>query len=110
MRTFGISGAKWRGTLLSGGLTLLAVFALQIAGFTPLTRVGQLIFDSYVRAKPRPYEAAPVRIVDIDEESLRRYGQWPWPRTDIALLIQRLGDAGAEVIANDLDFSEDDRT
>ena len=37
-------------------------------------------FDTFQRLHPREFQNAPVRIVDIDEESLRRYGQWPWPR------------------------------
>lgn len=102
--------AGWKVTALPAALVLLAVFALQVVGFAPLTRAGQLLFDSYLRAAPRAYAEAPVRIVDIDEESLRRYGQWPWPRTDIALLARRLAEAGAAVIALDVVFSEPDRT
>ena len=30
---------------------------------------------------------APVVIVAIDEESLRQYGQWPWPRTWLARIV-----------------------
>jgi adenylate cyclase len=53
---------------------------------------------------------APVRIVDIDEETIRRLGQWPWPRTDIARLTKRLASAGASAIAYDIVFAEPDRT
>jgi adenylate cyclase len=110
MRLLGISKADWKGTVLPGALALLAVFALQIAGFAPLARAGQLIFDSYIRAQPRSYESAPIRVVDIDEESLHRYGQWPWPRTQIAELTRKLGEAGAAAIALDIVFAEPDRT
>ncbi|MFM5895421.1 MAG: CHASE2 domain-containing protein, partial [Novosphingobium sp.] len=75
-----------------------------------LDRVGLLLFDSYQRAAPRVYEDAPVKVVDIDDESIRRLGQWPWPRSDIARLIDRLGQAGASVVAFDVVFSEPDRT
>ncbi len=104
------SFVNWKGATLAGALALFAVFALQLSGFAPLTRVGQLLFDAYIRAAPREYEPAPVRIVDIDEESIRRYGQWPWPRTEIARLAEKLGEAGAAVIALDIVFSEPDRT
>ncbi|MBV1916556.1 MAG: adenylate/guanylate cyclase domain-containing protein [Sphingomonadaceae bacterium] len=111
-RTSSTIGAipDWIRTAMPGLLALAAVFVLQLAGFTPLTRAGQLIFDGYLRAAPRTYEPAPVRVVDIDEESIRRYGQWPWPRTQIARLIDELGNAGAAVIALDIVFSEPDRT
>ena len=68
-------------------------------------------FDVYQRLSPR--EAAPdtpVVIVDIDEHSLKRLGQWPWPRTVLAQMVDNLRRAGAAVIAFDVLFSEPDRT
>ncbi|GAB3190915.1 CHASE2 domain-containing protein [Hydrogenophaga aquatica] len=67
-------------------------------------------FDQYQRWQPRPYAEAPVRIIDIDEASLERLGQWPWPRTRIAELVQRVGEAGAAALAFDVVFAEPDRT
>lgn len=49
-------------------------------------------------------------IVDIDEESLQQIGQWPWPRTVFADLIDKLGEMGAVVVAFDVIFAEPDRT
>ena len=51
----------------------------------------------------------PVSIVDIDEKSLKKLGQWPWPRTRIADLVANLTKLGAVVIAFDVIFSEPDR-
>lgn len=50
-----------------------------------------------------------VVIVDIDEASLRKIGQWPWSRYRIAELIDRLNEAGAVVIAFDVLFAEPER-
>lgn len=50
-----------------------------------------------------------VLIIAIDEGSLQRIGQWPWPRSVHARLLDRLTDAGAERIALDLMLSEADR-
>jgi len=83
---------------------------LQALGLPAAERIGDLFFDSYQRAAPRPYRDAPVQVVAIDEESLRRIGQWPWPRTEIGRLIERLSGAGAAVIALDVVFAEPDRT
>jgi CHASE2 domain-containing sensor protein len=52
----------------------------------------------------------PIRVVDIDDASLRSIGQWPWPRTIVAQLIDKLREAGSAVIAFDIDFAEPDRT
>jgi adenylate cyclase len=68
-------------------------------------------FDVHQRIAPRePPADTPVLIVDIDEPSLKQIGQWPWPRTIMAQLVDRLHKAGAAVIAFDVLFSEPDRT
>lgn len=68
------------------------------------------VFDTYQRLQPRTYEPAPVRIVDIDDATLARIGQWPWPRTVLAELVATLTNAGAAVVAFDIVFAEPDRT
>ena len=50
------------------------------------------------------------RQIDIDETSIEKYGQWPWPRNLLARLVDRLTEAGSAVIAFDIVFSEADRT
>jgi adenylate cyclase len=68
-------------------------------------------FDVYQRLAPREASAdTPVLIVDIDEHSLKQVGQWPWPRTVLAQLVDKLREAGAAVVAFDVLFSEADRT
>src|SRR5690242_17864027 len=54
----------------------------------PLLRdLNNLVFDGYQRLAPRAWNPdAAVRIVDIDDESLARVGQWPWPRGTLATL------------------------
>ncbi|WP_457597366.1 CHASE2 domain-containing protein [Hydrogenimonas sp.] len=49
-------------------------------------------------------------IVDIDEESLRRVGQWPWPRDVTARLIETIGASGAALAILDIVFSEPDNS
>ena len=76
-----------------------------------IEQMGNLLFDRYQTWAPREYrEDVPVRVIDIDDESLKRLGQWPWPRTTIAALNDRLFQAGAGVVAYDIIFSEEDRT
>ena len=47
-----------------------------------------------------------VAMVEIDEKSIERYGQWPWKRDVMADIIWRLRDAGAGVIVLPILFSE----
>jgi adenylate cyclase len=51
-----------------------------------------------------------VTIVDIDEYSLENFGQWPWPRYRVALLLQKIHMAGAIAVGVDILFAEPDGT
>ena len=66
-------------------------------------------FDLYQALQPRQSPLRPVVIVDIDEESLKGVGQWPWPRTIVADLVTRLTALGSVAIAFDMVFAEPDR-
>ncbi|MDH7971214.1 adenylate/guanylate cyclase domain-containing protein [Sphingomonas sp. AR_OL41] len=101
---------KRGGAILPGLAALFVALLLQAIGVSAIDRASAPLFDSYQRAKPRAYQDAGVRVIDIDDETLRRFGQWPWPRTDLAALNTRLADAGAAAIGYDIVFSEPDRT
>ena len=51
-----------------------------------------------------------VVIIDIDEESLKELGQWPWPRNKIARILENLTAAGIGVIGFDIVFAEVDQS
>jgi len=76
---------------------------------TAVWDLRNVLFDSYQRWMPRAPEPAPVHVIDIDDESLARLGQWPWPRTRLAALVRQLGEHGAAAIALDVVFPEPDR-
>ena len=75
-----------------------------------MTSLSNLAFDAFQKARPRAYQPAPVRIIDVDDESLEKLGQWPWPRTRMADLVNRLDAHGTAAIAFDVVFAEPDRT
>jgi adenylate cyclase len=87
-----------------------AFFGWSTHGGGPRPRLEDFTFDLLNRLAPRPAAPLPVHVVDIDEASLMRLGQWPWPRTRLAELVERLREAGAAAIAFDIVFSEPDRT
>lgn len=90
-------------------LLALALAHLAIPGL--FDRFSLFAFDIYQRAAPREaLDDTPVLIVDIDERSLKEIGQWPWPRTVVAQMLDKLREAGAAVVAFDVLFSEPDRT
>jgi adenylate cyclase len=99
------------GYVVGCALILLAASALRILDPAPVAQFRLLVFDMFQRVSPREFDAdSPVRIVDIDDESIRRLGQWPWPRTVIAQLIDGLKTRGAAAIGFDVVFSEPDRS
>ncbi|HQI81808.1 MAG TPA: adenylate/guanylate cyclase domain-containing protein [Deltaproteobacteria bacterium] len=75
-----------------------------------LTSLDNQISSAMFRWRgPMPTTGAVV-IVDIDEKSLGRIGQWPWRRDIMASLVRRVKDSGARVIGFDIVFPEPDRT
>jgi adenylate cyclase len=69
-----------------------------------------LEFDAFQRWSPRVYGDSPVKVAAIDDASLSRLGQWPWPREVIANLIEKLSEAGAATVVLDVLVSEPERT
>ena len=67
------------------------------------------VFDQYQALKPRAKTPVPVQLVDIDEQSLEQFGQWPWPRNQLAQLVDTINNAGAAAIVIDILLSEPDR-
>ena len=97
--------------------TLWAFLLMTIVGFMALLLQNPLLveglrlaqFDQFQRWHPRPYTPVDVRVVDIDEASLKAFGQWPWPRSRIAEMVDVLSSHGASAIVFDVLFSEPDR-
>ena len=88
------------------GLTILAAFPES----SPFKGARLELFDKYQSVFPRQRLSAPVTIVDIDEASLKRFGQWPWPRDRMADLITRLSAMGPAAIGLDIYMPEHDQT
>lgn len=90
---------------------LLALMFIQLQNPVYRQAIRNIAFDQWQRLAPRACpEEIPVRVVAIDEASLKEIGQWPWPRPLIGSLVDRLTGMGASVLAFDLVFFEPDRT
>ena len=95
----------------SVGLLLLAILLLiRVWDPRPLEELRLRSFDFFQTTSPRDSAVRPVVIVDIDENSLSAFGQWPWPRTILADLLTRLYEWQAAAIAFDVIFPEPDRS
>ena len=95
-------------TLFGLGI-VLGLGLLRAADPYPVQALREIAFDFYQRSRPRAAADFPIRIIDIDEASLREVGQWPWPRDRLSLMVDRLGEMGAAAIAFDVLLPEPDR-
>ncbi|KAB0682933.1 CHASE2 domain-containing protein [Aureimonas leprariae] len=110
-RWFGVRSRREALIVWSYGLaTLIATIAFAGTQVTVLDRFKALVFDAYQRVLPREEAHAPILLVDVDEASIAQLGQWPWPRSALAKIVDRLGELGAATIAFDMVFPEADRT
>lgn len=100
----GVRVARIRLAGLAGALITAAILAV-FAG----SLFAEALFDRYQRWQPRQIAAdTRVHIVRIDAESLRALGPWPWPRSYLALLTDRIREAGAVAIGYNIIFAEPD--
>lgn len=80
----------------------VAALVTGIGNFAAALR--NLEFDTYQHIEPRPYQdsavrsGSSVRVLQIDSESVKRFGPWPWSRAVLAKLIGEIKAAGADLI------------
>tara|TARA_B100001971_G_C18234956_1_gene566520 strand:+ start:261 stop:2186 length:1926 start_codon:yes stop_codon:yes gene_type:complete len=66
-------------------------------------------WDYFQIQSPRANLSDMVTIVDITEQDLKEYGQWPWPRHIMAMLHTFISANGAVLINYNILFAEPDR-
>ena len=90
-------------------LLLIAVLA-SLSSDSYVGFIKDKYFDTLQRWMPRSLDFdSPVVILDIDERSLDVFGQWPWPRTELGRIVDKVRDSGAAVFGIDVLFPESDR-
>lgn len=104
-----------RPTPLKTGITTILLSCLLWYSFgyeKPLifASIDARIVDAMFLWRGSQPTSGQVVIIDIDEESLKKYGQWPWPRHTVAELTKRIYEAEPLVLGFDILFAEKDRT
>ena len=66
-------------------------------------------WDYFQQIHPRNSISDSITVVNITEDDLKRYGQWPWPRHVMAMLHAHIADAGAILVNYNILFAEPDR-
>jgi adenylate cyclase len=100
------SGLRSRHCLrtLAVRLVLVGPLAWLLASASPLAAVERFFLDARIRAFPVA-PAPDLVIVDADQQSLVRRGEWPWPRSLHAALVDKLLRWGARLVVFDIIFS-----
>ena len=75
-----------------------------------LAELDRQAYDVLLQSAHRFQTSGRVVIVSLDERSLARFGRWPWPRSRLAQLVEKIGALGAASVGIDMIFAEPDET
>ena len=88
-------------------LTLALILSIRIADPVFIESVRLRYFDTLITSKAATENN--IITVNIDEESLDKYGQWPLPRNVYAALVEDLYKRGAGLVVLNVFMAETDR-
>ena len=88
---------------------LIFLIALKIVNPSFIKSISYLSFDLYQKVFPLEKRETDVIIIDIDEKSLGKFGQFPWSRSVFAKIIENVHASNPKAIGFDVFFSEKDK-
>ncbi len=100
-------------TLLQALCILTGTFLVGLLCFWQpvlLKKLDLAEYDWFMLRHATDTDRSSVLVVDIDEPSLKKYGQWPWSRRHIATILRTITDNGGLAVALDFSLFEEDRT
>jgi len=90
-------------------ITVIVGVGLRVYDVEPLKILRLKTFDYYQKIQPRTVTSNHFVIVEITEQDLKQYGQWPWNRNFMADIHQRIINQKANTVQYNILFSEADR-
>ena len=100
--------ARWWGWVLLPAVALLALGPVVVS---PLASMEHMLYDLRLRALAPRQPDAQIAVIDVDERALALHGRWPWPRGQLAnLLEQAITREGAILVGLDLVLAEADQS
>tara|TARA_B100001540_G_scaffold314323_1_gene339024 strand:+ start:184 stop:2259 length:2076 start_codon:yes stop_codon:yes gene_type:complete len=88
---------------------LILLITLKIINPSFIKSISFISFDLYQKTFTLKKDDSNVVIIDIDEESLGKFGQFPWNRTVFAKIIENVDSSKPKSIAFDVFFAERDK-
>jgi len=95
--------------LAAGSVLTLAFCALSLLRPAFVGNLDGRCFDSLIRDDPQPKGYLPPVVIALDDDSLARFGRWPWPRSLVAELLERIAAQHPASVGIDIIFAERDR-
>jgi serine/threonine-protein kinase len=79
------------------GLMTALILVGMLWPLEPLEQLENRHFDLWAKHFKSPGEQ-PITILAIDSQSIRRIGDWPWPRSRIADMVRLISENGAKAL------------
>ncbi|MBI9075908.1 MAG: CHASE2 domain-containing protein [Desulfatibacillum sp.] len=89
-----------------GFFIMLVFFALNTFGVEFLDALDNKFYDLTMSVRGDFEAPSDVILVEVDEESIKRLGRWPWPRTVLAEGIRTISGGAPKVIGLNIILSE----
>src|SRR5215471_3711935 len=93
--------------IFAGSAVVLLVTSIFLVRPDSVADLDSKICDLLTGMVSRGQPSGRVTIVEIDEDSLARFGRWPWPRDLLGLTVRRILEHGAATVALDLMLHEE---
>ena len=90
-------------------ILLILLITIKIINPTFVKSIANLSFDLYQKIFTLEKKDTDVVIIDIDEKSLGKFGQFPWSRSVFAKILDQLNTSNPKAIGFDIFFTEKDK-
>ena len=90
-------------------ILLILLITIKIINPSFIKSISNLSFDLYQKVFTLEKKDTDVVIIDIDEDSLGKFGQFPWSRSVFAKILDQLNISNPKAIGFDIFFAEKDK-
>ncbi len=90
-------------------ILLILLITIKIINPSFIKSISNLSFDLYQKVFTLEKKDTDVVIIDIDEDSLGKFGQFPWSRSIFAKILDQLNISNPKAIGFDIFFAEKDK-
>ena len=94
---------------ISFSIVLILLILLRLQNPEFVKSISNISFDSYQKIFKYNKKQDNIVIVDIDEPSLAKFGQFPWSRNVFSKILDNINQNNPKAVGLDIFFSEKDK-